>query len=120
MGCRKKLIKPALRKVYAGEIVEKFGISLRRACRLIGISRKSARYKSVKGNGDEKLKERLFEFVLRWKRFGYRRLHALLIRERYPVNHKKVYRSYKEAGLSLRKRKKKRQFLLKLLRLCHS
>ena len=43
-----------------------------------------------------------------WKRFGYRRIHMMLQREGVHINHKKVYRLYKKAGLAL-KRKLKRK-----------
>ena len=46
----------------------------------------------------------------RWKRFGYRRIHMMLQREGIHINHKKVYRLYKKAGLAL-KRKLKRNLL---------
>ena len=50
----------------------------------------------------------MLELSARWRRFGYRRLHILLKREGFAINHKKVYRLYKAAGLTLsRKRKKK-------------
>ena len=42
------------------------------------------------------------------KRFGYRRLGLLLRREGVVVNHKRVYRLYREEGLSLRRRERKR------------
>ena len=42
------------------------------------------------------------------KRFGYQRLHVLLRREGFPVNVKRIYRLYKEEGLSVRKRIRKR------------
>ncbi len=87
---------------------EELGISSRRACRLMGISRKCLCYESSKAKRDDALKQRLGELAVQWKRFGYRRLHALLLREGERVNHKRVYRLYKEAELSIRKRKKKR------------
>jgi len=46
----------------------------------------------------------------RWKRFGYRRLHVMLQREGIKINHKRTYRLYKEAGLSLPKRSKKKKY----------
>lgn len=52
----------------------------------------------------------MLELALTWRRFGYRRLHALLIREGWQVNHKKVYRIYTKAGLAVRRRKRKRVF----------
>jgi putative transposase len=56
---------------------------------------------------DELIIKRLSELAIRWKRFGYKRLHILLRREGFTINHKKTYRLYKEAGLAIRKRKKK-------------
>ena len=47
-----------------------------------------------------------------WKRFGYRRIHMMLQREGVHINHKKVYRLYKKAGLAL-KRKLKRKIYAK-------
>ena len=37
------------------------------------------------------------------KRYGYRRIHVLLLREGWKINHKRVYRLYKQEGLNLRK-----------------
>ena len=42
-------------------------------------------------------------------RYGYRRLHVLLQREGWVVNHKRVYRLYSEEGLSIRTRSPKRR-----------
>ncbi len=90
------------------------GVSERRACGLVQIHRASARYRK-RCNGDQPLRQRLRELAAERVRFGYRRLHALLRREknsegtpRWPVNHKRVYRLYREAGLAMRRRKRKR------------
>lgn len=50
------------------------------------------------------------DLAFRWKRFGYRRLQVMLEREGILVNHKKVYRLYKEAGLSLKKKHRKKVY----------
>lgn len=71
------------------------------------MSRSTARYACVR-SGDEELRERLRELAGERRRFGYRRLHVLLTREGFVVNHKRVYRLYREEGLSVRKRKRKR------------
>lgn len=86
---------------------ERFGISERRACRLIGLARSSARYRGQKANTDT-VHHRLMELAQERARFGYRRLHVLLCREGFRVNHKRVERLYRLAGLSLRRRKRKR------------
>jgi len=83
-------------------------ISQRRACQLVGLSRSTMHYKSRKP-ADRRLRTRLIELAAERKRFGYRRLHILLRREGFEVNHKKVYRLYREADLKVRKRRKRQR-----------
>ena len=78
-----------------------------RACRLMGIHRSVARYRRVGSDAPELLK-RLRSLAAERRRFGYRRLWVLLRREGFGVNHKRVYRLYREEGLSVRRRKRKR------------
>jgi transposase InsO family protein len=68
---------------------EKTAISQRRACCQMGLSRLMLSYRSEKRNSDAQLQGRLRELAAERKRFGYRRLHVLLRREGYLVNHKK-------------------------------
>lgn len=82
-------------------------MSERRACRVLGINRSSLRYRSRR-SGDMALKERLCQLASQRRRFGYRRLHVLLCREGEAVNHKRVYRLYREAGLAVRRRGRKK------------
>ena len=56
---------------------------------------------------DDELRKRLVELGREKPRFGYRRLHVLLLRAGESVNHKRVHRVYREAGLSLRRKKRK-------------
>lgn len=86
---------------------EKVQLSERRACGLVEINRASARYQKRRRD-DEPLRERLRELAAQRRRFGYRRLHVLLHREGWAVNHKRVYRLYGEEGLAVRRRKRKR------------
>ncbi len=79
----------------------------RRACGLASIGRSSCRYRGS-GRDDGPLKARLRELAAERRRFGYRRLHVLLCREGFVVNHKHVYRLYREEGLSVRQRCRKR------------
>ena len=79
------------------------GYSQRRACAVVGIDPRVHRYRSVRGE-DAALRARLRELAAERRRFGYRRLHVLLRREGWEVNWKKLYRIYREEGLTVRKR----------------
>ena len=82
-------------------------LSERRACGLIGMDRGSWRYQQKERN-DAALRRRLLELAEERPRFGYRRLHRMLRREKWLLNHKRVYRLYQEEGLAMRRRKGKR------------
>ena len=86
--------------------------SERRACGLLGCWRSSHRYRRRKN--DEALRLRVRDWVEMRPRFGYRRVHEMLRRERdeqgrprWRVNIKRVYRIYREEGLAVRRRKRK-------------
>lgn len=74
----------------------------------MGFNRASHRYQSVRDPAPE-LRRRLKELAECRVRYGYRRLHVLLQREGWAVNHKRVYRLYSEEGLSIRTRSPKRR-----------
>ena len=82
-------------------------ISERRACLLVGLSRTVLHYESKVQPENEQLQARLVELAGERRRFGYRRLHALVRREGIQANHKRIYRLYSDAGLSVRRRKKR-------------
>lgn len=73
-----------------------------------GWSRTSHRYKSV-ADRQEVLRMRLKDLASVRIGYGYRRLHVLLRREGWIVNHKRVYRLYMEEGLGLRKKLPRRR-----------
>lgn len=81
-------------------------ISERRACRLAGLSRDAFRHPPVTMAATTALSGRLIELAQARRRFGYRRLHDLLRLEFPRVNHKRIYRLYREANLAVRKRRK--------------
>lgn len=86
---------------------ERFGRSISRACQLCNISRSSNRYKS-KRQDDQPIIDRLVELAQQKRRYGCRRLHELLRREQLVINHKKTERLYRKAGLSLRRKKRRK------------
>ncbi len=83
--------------------VEQKGYSQRRACRLVGIEPKTYRYRSRRPE-DRLLRQRLHELAAERRRFGYRRLLILLRREGIGVNHKRLFRIYREERLAVRRR----------------
>jgi putative transposase len=86
---------------------EEWAMSQRHACGLTDVCRATVRYRA-RSSEDGSVRQRLLELAALRKRFGYRRLGLLLRREGMVVNHKRVYRLYREEGLSLRRRKRKR------------
>ena len=88
-----------------GQVREEYAFSQRRACSLLTVAVSSYRYQTRRS--DEGLRERLVKLAREKPRFGYRRLHVLLRRSGEVVNHKRVQRVYREAGLSMRRKKRK-------------
>ena len=85
-----------------------FQVSERRACSVLQLSRASYRYRS-QAQDQTPLRMRMRDLAASRVRYGYRRIHVLLLREGWKVNHKRVYRLYRLDGLSLRlKRPRKR------------
>jgi putative transposase len=69
----------------------------------VGLHPKTYRFASTRPD-DGVLRTRLKELASQRRRFGYRRLGLLLARQGVQINHKKLYRLYKEERLSVRKR----------------
>jgi putative transposase len=101
------MVTPQARRAAVSHVQEAHGLSERRACRLIGIGRTSHRYAAAPDR-DGPLREQLVELSGQWRRFGYRGLHRLLRRRGVVVNHKRLYRVYREEGLQVRRRRRKR------------
>ncbi len=83
------------------------GISERRACQLIGLSRSVLRYQPRASMQNTELQAQLVELAQERRRFGYRRLHILLRRAGVQVNHKRIYRLYRAAGLMVKRRRRR-------------
>jgi len=86
-------------------VQEEYAFSERRACRLMTMAVTTYRYRSVRT--DEPLRTKLVELAREKPRFGYRRLQVLLQRSGEHVNHKRLHRVYREAGLAIWRKKRK-------------
>jgi putative transposase len=100
-------VKPAQKRSAAQFFRTGFRVSERRACRLAGVARSSYRYRSVAAD-QTALRLRLRDLAATRVRYGYRRLHVLLRREGWRVNHTRVYRLYREEGLGIRVKRRKK------------
>jgi putative transposase len=101
------VVSPQCKREAVGILTAERAMGVTRACGLVGISRSLYRYASCRSPALE-LRNRIAELATMKRRYGYRRIHVLLCREGWSVNHKRTYRLYREQGLMVRKRKRKR------------
>ena len=99
------MVSTQLRRQAVGFLQER-GLSERRSCVLAGLSRSSLHY-ITHPRDDRDLEQRLRGIARKHKRYGYRRALVVLRRERLIVNHKRVQRLWRKAGLRCPVRKKR-------------
>ena len=102
------MVGPAAIRQGVAHLRTVFEISERRACSIVKADRKMVRYRSCRPP-ETALRERLHALATERRRFGYRRLFMLLRREGEPSGKNRIYRLYREEGLTVRKRKARRR-----------
>ncbi len=85
--------------------------SERRTCKVVGIARSTLQYKAAPQDDDDALRLALIRLTKQYGRYGYRKITKLLRVEGWRVNHKRVERLWREEGLQLPARHKKRRRL---------
>jgi putative transposase len=115
VGCRrasrasvKKMVGPAVKRRRRRASSATMGLSERRACSILSADRKMIRYRSCRPP-DTELRTQLRDLANERKRFGYRRLFVLLRQEGEPSGINRIYRLYREEGLTVRKRRARRR-----------
>ena len=88
-----------------------FDLSERRACRIFDQYVSTQRYEKKKSDFDQQVRQRTVELASKYGRYGYRRVTALLNREGFNVNHKRVYRIWRKEGLKVPEKQPKRSRL---------
>jgi len=101
------MVSPQAKRAAVAVLMTERAFGVTRACGLIGISRSLYRYRSRRPDSGP-LRARIAEIAAIKRRYGYRRVYLRLRREGWEVNRKRVYRLYREAGLAVRRRKRKR------------
>jgi putative transposase len=89
-------------------MISEHGLSQRRACDLVDVSRTVMHYQPKLSELNERLRKRLKELAEKHRRYGHIRLHVLIRREGCIVNHKRTERLYRAEGLSLRIRRRRK------------
>jgi len=97
------VVTPAEKRSAVAHLVAAHGMSERRACKAAGFCRMTIRYETTRPD-DRVLRERPTELAREHKRFGYRRLHVLLRRVGLVINHKKLFRLYRDEKLGVHRR----------------
>lgn len=94
---------PAGKREAVAHLQSEHGVSERRACDVLAADRSSVRYKSTRPD-DADLRTAIKKVAAERRRFGYRRVHVMLARQGWLVNHKKLRRLYREEKLQVRRR----------------
>jgi putative transposase len=101
------VVSPDQRRAAADYLGERYGVSQRRACRVMGGSRSTLRYRRARRGDEPALTREIKRLARRHPRFGYRRIHAMLARRGWEVNLKRVHRLW--TGLGLRRPVRRRK-----------
>jgi len=101
-------VKPSRRRAAVEYLCGGYGVSERRACGVARLALSTKRYHSQK-DPQAALRIRIREIAEARIRYGYREIRVLLNREGWKVGKKRVYRLYREEGLILRQRPRRRR-----------
>lgn len=103
------MVSPAAQRAVVDDLVRQGRCSERKACALVGIARSTKRYARRQRVDEGKLRTAIRALADRYRRYGYRRIVALLRRKGWMVNVKRVHRIWKLEGLGLRRKRPKRR-----------
>jgi putative transposase len=117
------MVTPERRRIAVAVLVDRFGVSERRACKVVGQHRSTQRRprRSVP-DSEQKLRARLREIAREHPRWGFKTAYAIVRREGWQVNRKRIQRLWREEGLKrpqfCRKRRRLGPTLTGRLRAC--
>ena len=92
------MVSPARRRDAARYLVKRHRVSERRACRVVGQHRSTQRYERVVPDYELRLVARMNALATAHPRYGYRRVHALLVTEGWRINRKRIERLWRLEG----------------------
>jgi len=103
------MVSPLARRSGVKYLTKQGRCSQRRACIVVGMSRSLVRYIARRRKGEAELIKKIRKLAVHHSRYGYRRITALLRREGWRINRKRVHRIWKSEGLGLPRRRPKRR-----------
>jgi putative transposase len=102
------MVGPVVKREGVAHLQASMGLSERRACQIVEADRTMIRYRSRRPP-EKELRKRLRDLANERRRFGYRRLFILLRQSGEPSGVNRIYRLYREEGLTVRKRRARRR-----------
>ena len=106
-----KLLSPERRRCAVEHAREKYEVSERHACRLLGQWRRTQRYAAIQRIDEDALTEAIIALASEYGRYGYRRITALLQRDGWQVGKDRVQRIWRHEGLKVPQKQRPRRRL---------
>lgn len=103
------MVSASAKRQVVSYLVEAHGMSQRRACRLSGMARSTVRYRPHGKPDEKRLQGAVQAYAQRYPQHGYRHITALMRRDGYAVNHKRIERLWRAAGLQQPRRKTRKR-----------
>ncbi|MEL7110823.1 MAG: IS3 family transposase [Pseudomonadota bacterium] len=105
---RGKFLSPSRKRIAVDHVVEELGVSVRRACRVVGQHRSTQRRVPTPRADEAALTDAIINLAERFGRYGYRRITALLNDDIWSVSEGRVYRIWRREGLKVPQKQPKR------------
>lgn len=102
------MVTPNQKRVAVLALVDEFGVSQRRACAVVGQYRSTQRHCLVRSSEEMGLRQRIRALAVKYPRYGYRRVHVMLLRDGYQVNRQRVQRLWRLEGLRVQRPKRRK------------
>ena len=101
-------MSPSRRRLWVERVAQTYHVSERRACQVLSQPRATQRWGPAGRDGEVALVEAIVALARKHGRYGYRRVTAMLRREGWWVNHKRVERLWRQEGLKVPSKQPKR------------
>jgi transposase InsO family protein len=103
------MVSPHAKRQAVRHLVAEHHMSERHACAVVDVPRSTARYQPQGRADDAQTVQAVRDFAYRFPQHGYRHIAALMRREGYAMNHKRIERIWRQEGLQLPRRKTARR-----------